>query len=137
VADRDTAQGKSINAAAWACLLLGICGTLCGYGALADNFGPVRYDVKADELVITMLYRGTNPDHDFSLQWGKCRRLPHGTSEIVAEVLDTQASDAARQDYKKLIRIPLAALNCRPARLTLRTAPRFYYTLPIPARPGR
>jgi hypothetical protein len=81
-----------------------------------------------------VLYRGTNPDHQFSLKWGPC--IDHGGNrhEIVAELLDQQYEDAARKDYKKTVRMSLAGMDCRPAAVTLRTAPRFYYTLTVPAR---
>ena len=38
----------------------------------ADNFQKVTYDPAADELIIVVVYRGTNPDHQFSLKWGPC-----------------------------------------------------------------
>jgi hypothetical protein len=103
--------------------------------ASAEAFGRVSYDPKTDELVVTMLYSGTNPDHDFSLQWGVCRTHPDGTTDVTAEVLDSQARDAARQDFKKTVRLSLEGLSCRPARVTLRAAPRNYYSLRIPAAP--
>jgi hypothetical protein len=110
---------------------------LAAFGTVrADNFQSVRYDAARDELVIVVLYRGTNPDHEFSLKWGPCTE--HGSNrEIVAELLDQQASDAARKDYRKTVRMSLAGMDCRPAAVTLRTAPRFYYTLRIPARSSR
>jgi hypothetical protein len=82
-----------------------------------------------------MAYRGTNPDHTFSLKWGPCQTLANaGEPEIVAEVLDSQWQDAASQSFKKTTRFSLADLPCRPVKLTLRTAPRFYVTLQIPAQ---
>jgi hypothetical protein len=82
-----------------------------------------------------MAYRGTNPDHTFSLQWGPCQTpADAGEPEIVAEVLDSQWQDAARQSFKKTTRFSLADLPCRPVKLTLRTAPRFYVALRIPAQ---
>jgi hypothetical protein len=100
----------------------------------ADNFSRVYYDASTDELVVRMIYRGTNPDHAFSLQWGPCKTTPDGVpSEIVAEVLDSQWQDKAQRDYRKTFRVKLADVSCRPSKLTLRTAPRFYYTLLIPA----
>jgi hypothetical protein len=82
-----------------------------------------------------MNYRGTNPDHTFSLQWGKCRTLADATMpEVAVDVNDSQARDAARKDFKTTTRFSLENLPCRPAKLTLRTAPRFYFTLQIPAR---
>jgi len=102
----------------------------------ADNFAGIYYDARKDQIVVTMAYRGSNPDHTFSLKWGQCKEpADGGAREIVAEVLDSQWQDAATQNFKKTTRFSLADLQCRPAKLTLRTAPRFYYTLQIPARP--
>ena len=102
----------------------------------ADTFRAAHYDPKTDELVVTMMYGGTNPDHSFSIQWGKCQRLGEdGTlHQVAAQVLDGQWRDTARQDFTKTVRFPLASLHCRPAEVTLHTAPRFYYTLLIPTR---
>jgi hypothetical protein len=100
----------------------------------ADNFQKAYYDPATDELVIVVLYRGTNPDHQFSLKWGPCIDRGGNRHEIVAELLDQQYEDAARKDYKKTVRMSLAGMDCRPAAVTLRTAPRFYYTLTVPAR---
>src|ERR1700693_5152774 len=103
--------------------------------AHGDTFSGVSYDPAHDELVVTMAYRGTNPDHAFSLKWGPCQTSANaGEPEVVAEVLDSQWQDAARQPFKKTTRFSLADLPCRPVKLTLRTAPRFYVTLQIPAR---
>lgn len=100
---------------------------------MGDNFSNIFYDAETDEAVVTMLYRGTNPDHTFSLKWGECQELSGGKG-IVAEVLDNQWRDAARREYKKTVRFSLAGLVCRPAKLTLRTAPRFDVAITIPAR---
>jgi hypothetical protein len=101
----------------------------------ADNFANVHYDAGKDQIVVTMIYRGTNPDHTFSLKWGQCKESADGgPREIVAEVLDSQSQDVATQNFRKTTRFGLEDLHCRPAKLTLRTAPRFYYTLQIPAR---
>jgi hypothetical protein len=49
------------------------------------------------------------------------------------EVLDDQFDDEEQQDFKKTMRFSLDGLPCgRPASVTLRTAPRFFYTLTIP-----
>ena len=102
--------------------------------AQADNFSRVYYDAATDRLIVTMLYSGTNPNHTFSLKWGPCNP-PQGSDlpEVAVDVLDSQARDAARQDFKTTTRFDLGDLPCRPARVTLRTAPRFYFTLVIPA----
>jgi hypothetical protein len=104
-------------------------------GGRADNFANVYYDARKDELVVTLYYRGTNPDHTFTLKWGRCKQAADGSGQtIVAEVLDSQWQDAATDSFKKTTRFSLEKLGCRPVKLTLRTAPRFYYSLPIPAR---
>jgi hypothetical protein len=110
-------------------------GFLCS-SADADNFGRVRYDKQSDRLVVTMIYRGTNPNHTFSLKWGECQANQSGGQPgVTVEVLDDQFDDQAQQDFKKTVRFSLAGLPCpRPAAVTLRTAPRFFYTLTIPSR---
>ena len=102
--------------------------------ARADSFAAVNFDAAHDELVLTMAYRGTNPDHGFSIQWGTCQTSAGGSEqELAADVLDSQSQDPARQPYTKIVRLSLADIPCRPVKLTLRTAPRFLYTLRIPA----
>jgi hypothetical protein len=102
--------------------------------AVADNFGAVRYERETDRLIVTMIYRGTNPNHQFSLKWGKCRANQSGSLPgVMVEILDDQFSDPARQDFRKTMRINLKELPCpRPVSVTLTTAPRFFYTLTIP-----
>jgi hypothetical protein len=100
----------------------------------ADNFAAVRYDGQTDRLIVTMIYRGTNPNHNFSLKWGECQAgEPGDPPSVAAEILDDQYDDAAEQDFTTTVRLSLADLPCpRPVSLTLRTAPRFIYTLTIP-----
>jgi hypothetical protein len=102
--------------------------------ASADNFEKVAYDPTTDELVVTMSYRGSNPDHGFSLKWGECLTdQAGGLPGVTAEVLDDQFQDRALEDHETITRFSLSPLPCgRPARVTLRTAPRFFYTLVIP-----
>jgi hypothetical protein len=102
--------------------------------ARADNFGEIHYDKKNDQLVVTMLYRGTNPNHKFSLKWGECQADQSGNLPgATVEVLDDQFGDEEQQDFTKTMRFSLDGLPCRrPASITLRTAPRFFYTLTIP-----
>lgn len=106
---------------------------LCA-AAHADNFYGVRYDAATDELVVALVYRGTNPNHTFSLKWGQCKDTPGGSApELAVEVLDSQWRDPAEHAFKKSIRLGLSDMPCRPAKVTLRMAPRFIYTLSIPA----
>ena len=116
--------------------LLALLSSVFALSAAADDFSKVYYDASTDELVVTMIYSGTNSDHAFSLHWGPCKEAIDGnTSEVEVEVLDSQWEDPARQDFKKTVRFDLTGLPCRPAKVTLRTAPRFIYSLMIPARP--
>jgi len=113
-------------------IMLPACMLACS--ARADSFGGVTFDGRKDELVVTMRYRGTNPDHTFSLKWGQCKEMAGSQlHEIVVEVLDSQWQDEERADFTKTTRFGLRNVSCRPATLTLRTAPRFFYTLLIPA----
>ena len=105
--------------------------------ARADNFVDAHYDAQTDDLVVTMRYRGTNPDHAFTLRWGDCNPAESGQGlQISAVVLDSQWSDATRSPFAKTTRFSLATVTCRPAQVTLHTAPRFYYRVDIPASPS-
>jgi hypothetical protein len=81
-----------------------------------------------------MAYGGTNPNHHFSLKWGECQANQSGNLPgVTAEVLDDQYDDVAEQEFTKTVRFKLAGMPCpRPASVTLRSAPRFFYTLTIP-----
>ena len=105
---------------------------LLAQAAFADNFGSIVYDRKNDQLVVTMLYRGTNPNHNFSLKWGQCEAQQSGNLPgVTVEVLDDQYEDTEQQDFKKTTHFSLTNLPCRPVIVTLRSAPRFFYTLTI------
>jgi hypothetical protein len=103
--------------------------------ASADNFGPSYYDSATNELVVTMLYGGTNPNHKFTLKWGACqfddfgRRIPL----VNAGILDDQFNDIEQQQYTVVTRLSLADMPCpRPANVTVSTAPGFSLELVIP-----
>lgn len=115
-------------------LLLAAAATFFAASVQADNFGRIRYDRHTDRLIVTMVYRGTNPNHKFSLKWGECQTGQSGDLPgVTAEVLDDQYNDPAEQDFQKTVRFNLRDMPCpRPASVTLRTAPRFLYTLTIP-----
>jgi hypothetical protein len=117
------------------CLRCALVAACYSPGAHADNFARVHYDRQADRLIVTMIYRGTNPDHKFSLKWGQCQAAQAGDLPgVTVEVLDDQFDDQEQQDFKKTMHFSLAGLPCpRPVSVTLRTAPRFFYTLTIPA----
>jgi hypothetical protein len=103
--------------------------------AHADLFDNVYYDGRTDELVVTMRYSGTNPNHDFSLKWGECHGgATDGVGSINVDVIDSQWQDQEQQDYVKTKRFALSSVSCRPAKVTLFTPPRFEYVIFIPAR---
>lgn len=107
--------------------------------AHADQFAAVRYDGSSDELVVTMRYQGTNPSHTFSLQWGRCLRSKDDANrqQVSVAVLDNDWNDEARDSFTTTVRFALADMPCRPAEVTLRTAPRYRYTLHVPAAPAQ
>ncbi|HEX3950435.1 MAG TPA: hypothetical protein VHW95_11340 [Steroidobacteraceae bacterium] len=117
-------------------LMLAAAAALLSIGARADNFGRVRYDGQTDQLIVAMIYRGSNPNHTFSLKWGKCRIHQSGDLPgVTLEVLDDQFQDRALQEYTKEVRFDLTGLPCpRPVSISLTTAPRFFHTLTIPGR---
>jgi hypothetical protein len=84
-----------------------------------------------------MIYRGTNTKHTFTMKWDTCPTPSDSGKpyEIAAEVLDGQWNDDAVQSFKETVRFSLANLDCRPAKVTLRTAPRFFYTIFVPRSP--
>ena len=99
----------------------------------AATFSSVSFDPGRNELVATMVYDGTNPNHQFTVQWGKCRTLgDQGNHQIVAQLLDGQWDDAAQQTYTTVVHVSLASVNCQPALVTLRTAPNYEYTVQVP-----
>jgi hypothetical protein len=104
------------------------------HASRADSFQSASYDPVTDELVIVVEYRGTSAAHQFSLQWARCIDGGDNRRTIVAQLLDQQFRDAAREDFTKTLRMSLADMNCRPATVTLSTAPGFYSTVEVPAR---
>jgi len=104
---------------------------------LAEDFGPVHYDPKSDQIIVTMIYDGTNPNHHFSFQWGRCHKLHDqldGPAHKIIDVgiLDDQGNDAVTKRYTKIVRVPLAGLSCRPATVTLWAPPNSSTGIDIP-----
>lgn len=129
-------EGRSLRRGVCARLVLAAIANLCAVAsnAHADILGNAYYDPRRDELVVTMFYRGTNSDHDFSLKWGTCHQSPNGkVSSVSAQVLDDQWQDVEQHDYAKTTRFGLATLTCRPAHVTLHTAPHFFYEVFVPS----
>lgn len=107
---------------------------LASSGAQADNFGSAYYDPRNDQLVVQMIYMGTNAHHRFRLRWGECQSNPQGGMPgVTAEILDDQPMDDSVRTYRRTRRFGLANMPCsRPVSITLHTAPRFFLTLTIP-----
>lgn len=108
------------------------------HAASADTFGSTYYDQSRDELVVTMRYQGTNPNHKFALRWGSCRSTngSDGLPSVDVLVLDDQFRDGAQEDYQVVERFSMADLPCpRPVAVNLYTAPRMLFRVVIPGRP--
>jgi hypothetical protein len=58
--------GGSIRRPALIAVLLGATVAILGHLSWADNFANAYYDGRKNQLVVTINYRGTNPDHTFS-----------------------------------------------------------------------
>lgn len=117
-----------------ACAALAIMSAAVGK---ADTIGPVRYDASGNQLIVTISYDGANPNHRFSIRWGRCRKLRdqiHGPARKIINlgIVDDQGDDAARKNYVEVVRVPLAGLSCRPAAVTVRTSPDSYASLATP-----
>ncbi len=110
---------------------------LVAASAAPQNFVGAQYDAESDELVVEIAYRGTNPHHEFSLRWEECKPLSRsgGAHQAAALLVDDQWDDKARQEFRKTVRFSLEALPCRPAKVTLHSAPGFTWTVHVPSRP--
>ena len=111
----------------------GLAALMLPLGSQADDFSNAYYDARTDQLVVSMTYGGTNSNHSFTLRWGPCQDV-NGSNlhQLAGEVLDSQWQDEALRPFNKTVRFSLADIPCRPAQVTLRTAPRFIYTVLIP-----
>ena len=103
--------------------------------AAAIAVTAISYDPATDQLVMTIAYRGTNPDHEFTVQWDECRRLGTERMEILGLLIDSQPNDLARQEFTKPLRIDLKDFSCRPATVTIRTSAGFFASVNIPQSP--
>ncbi|MGA8708833.1 MAG: hypothetical protein WB646_17820 [Steroidobacteraceae bacterium] len=111
------------------------CVLAIGRHASADNFGDHYYDSATNQLVVTVLYGGTDANHKFTLKWDACefddsgRRLPWTN----ADMLDDQFNDTEKRQYKVVVRLSLADMPCpRPAIITVSTAPGYSFKLVLP-----
>jgi hypothetical protein len=93
----------------------------------ADIVGA-RYDANADEIVVDIVYRGTQPGHRFAVEWGPCT-----DSGVAARLVDRQGDDPAREEFRVRERIALGGLPCRPAEVTLRLGKVSHARVQVPA----
>ena len=91
------------------------------------------YDADKDKLVMIINYRGTNEDHEFSVQWNECARLDDDRSQILGLLVDNQANDHARQEFTQEFEVDMASFSCRPAKVTIRTSAGFFMSVDVPA----
>lgn len=115
-----------------ACALLAL---LHAAPASAITVDKLVYDQEKDQLVMNIVYRGTNPDHEFSVQWSECRRLDEERWQILGLLVDSQPDDLARQDFTRQLTIELKDFDCRPAKVTIRTSAGFFTSVDVPAPP--
>lgn len=108
-----------------------------GAPAAAVTITGIAYDAAEDRLVMSIAYRGTNPNHQFSLQWTGCKRLDGQRRQILGLLVDTQPDDLARQEFIKPLEIGLSSFTCRPAKVTIRTSAGFFTSVDVPARPPK
>jgi hypothetical protein len=76
------------------------------------------YNAARDQIEVDIAYRGTHPDHEFTVQWGECSG--ESPPRLVGRLVDRHGGDAAREDYRTKERVALGAIPCRPAIVTLR-----------------
>lgn len=92
-----------------ACLLIAVAVAMATANAavMAATFGAVRYDPNGDQLIVTMIYDGTKPNHHFSIQWGTCRKgeqLDQPAHQTIGvNILDDDHNDAAKKAYTETL----------------------------------
>ena len=101
--------------------------------ANAQTIAGAIYDPVREQLVVDIIYQGTNPNHQFDLVWGQCDgESPH---EVEARLIDRQGDDVADKEFRVRRRFDLKGLKCRPALLTLRLSRHLLSPVFIPAAP--
>lgn len=114
------------------CLLLA---SFYGAPASAISVNRLTYDAAEDQLILLIAYRGTNPDHKFSVEWTECKRLDDERSEILGLLVDNQPDDLARQEFTQVLKVDLTSFTCRPSKVTIRTSAGFFTSVDVPAAP--
>ena len=101
--------------------------------ASAIVVNKLTYDAENDQLVVIVAYRGSNPDHKFSVQWDECTRLDDERLQILGLLVDSEPDDRALQEFTKELKVDLKSFSCRPAKVTIRTSAGFFMSVDIPA----
>lgn len=101
--------------------------------AAAITVTALTYDASKDQLVLAIAYRGTNPDHEFKVQWEACTQLNNDRMQILGLLVDSQPNDLARKEFTKPMRVDLQDFSCRPAKVTIRTSAGFFTSVDVPA----
>jgi hypothetical protein len=91
------------------------------------------YDADEDKLVMVINYRGTNEEHEFSVQWNECERLDDEHSQILGVLVDSQPNDHARQEFTHKFEVDMSGFSCRPAKVTIRTSAGYFMSVDVPA----
>lgn len=105
---------------------------LFGAPAWAVNVSSLVYDAAEDQLILTIAYRGTHANHNFSVQWDECKRLDDQRSQILGLLVDSAPDDLARKDFRTQIEVDLASFPCRPSKVTIRTSAGLFTSVDIP-----
>jgi hypothetical protein len=133
---RNCMKLESMFSLAHCCLIVALSMVISG-AASAASFLDATYERTSDELVVRIAYRGTHPDHQFSLQWDECEEAAaNGSYQISARVIDSHWNDRARRDFERVVRFALNDLQCRPATVTLFIEPNFRISVEVPAFGG-
>ncbi len=107
--------------------------SLAPLAARATNLLDLVYDKETNELVATIAYGGSNPDHKFRLVWGPCQSIPGPVPNAAgADVIDEQGMDPVTQEYIVKTRFGLGGFPCRPVLITLRIGRRINRTVLVP-----
>jgi len=101
--------------------------------AYATNLLALSHDEETDTLVLEVAYRGSHGEHPFSLDWGECKDYAFGPPhQIGAQLIDHDFNDSGPNEFKQTLKFSLAGLECRPAKLTIRTSSGAYRTILLP-----
>jgi hypothetical protein len=107
----------------------GLAASALACAAHASDLRDARYDAATDTIVVEVAYQGTNPRHEFSVQWGKC-----AGDTVAGRLVDSQWNDKALEPYRLLDHVSLEDIPCRPARVTLLMGRTGQATFFVPAK---